>query len=182
MDWTMIGAVGEILGAVAVVASLVYLGASVRSSARQSRDLAARSVLQQLHRVVELIATDASIAEIWRRGHKGLEELTDDERLRMSGMFLMMIRPYEELFYYRRDQTVDEWAWESALALLHQPMGTPGFSQWWSIRRTWVSTEFRAYVDTVLSETPDNQDLLDQYVQSLESGIRAEGSASGGSA
>jgi len=44
MDWQAIGAVGEMLGAAAVVASLVYLARQVRSSAAVIRATAYREI------------------------------------------------------------------------------------------------------------------------------------------
>ena len=44
MDIMELGAIGELVGALAVVASLLYVGTQVRQSNRQARDAAARDV------------------------------------------------------------------------------------------------------------------------------------------
>ncbi|MGD8698635.1 MAG: hypothetical protein PVJ43_05055 [Gemmatimonadales bacterium] len=45
MDWTAVGAVGELLGAVAVVATLLYLARQVRQSNRIARAEAYRATM-----------------------------------------------------------------------------------------------------------------------------------------
>ena len=49
MDWDAIGAIGEVLGALAVVGSLVYLAIQIRSSTK----LAKAQMFQ--HRLVQLV-------------------------------------------------------------------------------------------------------------------------------
>lgn len=44
MNWTMLGAVGEILGAIAVVLSLVYLARQVRDGALEQARAGLRSI------------------------------------------------------------------------------------------------------------------------------------------
>jgi hypothetical protein len=167
MDWTMLGALGEILGAVGVVISLVYLGASVRGSSGQARHQAARSVLQQLNRVAEVLGAEPQAVYVWRRGHKGVTELTDDELIQSSSLLLLMMRPYEELFYYRRDGVVDEWAWAAAIGPVHQLMSTPGFVEWWRVRSSWPSPDFQGHIAGVIKAPPANDDLSEQYRRAL---------------
>jgi hypothetical protein len=83
MNWDAIGAVGEIIAAVAVIGTLFFLAIQIRTSnslaAADSRD----KTFEQFSRWRHLVASDPDIARIWRLGCLG-EELSDDERLRFD--------------------------------------------------------------------------------------------------
>jgi hypothetical protein len=164
MDWTMIGAVGEILGAVGVILSLAYLARSVQSSADASKQAAAQAVLKQIFDVLYGLSFEPGAAELWARGNRGFEYLTsDEERVRLSGILLLLLRCYEEVFHYRGSGAVDDWAWGSVKGPLGQIMATPAYRQWWKIRGDWFSEEFRLHVTR--SEPPRviKSNILDDY-------------------
>ena len=76
MNWEAVGAIGEIVGAIAVVLSLVYLAAQIRQNTKlveeqcraqkQSSLLGARSAFTEWR---SLIIQSSMIAVIWRRGN-----------------------------------------------------------------------------------------------------------------
>ena len=88
MTWEAAGAIGEIVGAIAVVLTLGFLAIQIRNG---SRSLVQQNLIAQSDAVakgVELashfrhtIAGDSELAAIWRKGQKG-EPLDEDEMLR----------------------------------------------------------------------------------------------------
>ena len=164
LDWTVVGAVGEILGAIGVIASLVYLAGSVRSSAIASKQAAAQSVLRQLNELLYGMAFEPGGAEIWGRGNQGFSHLkTDEERIKLSTMMLVLFRLYEEAFYFWKDGAVDEWAWRSVGGPLGHVMGTPGFRDWWEVRGEWFSAEFREHLETGTPAQIRHASIMDDF-------------------
>ncbi len=53
------------VGGVAVIGSLLYVGLQIRLSTRQAEEDAARDVATQFDRYLETIATDAKVREMW---------------------------------------------------------------------------------------------------------------------
>ncbi len=155
MNWGAIGAVGEILGAIGVIASLVYLAGQVRSSGNRARQAAIQSVVNQMNNVWTQMSIERPYADIWVRGSKGLSNLNDEtDRLQFSTMMLSIFRPYEEIFHYKADGLVEDWAWQSISSQSHALMGTPGFEQWWEMRGSWFSTSFQQHVIETLEGLP----------------------------
>jgi hypothetical protein len=74
MDWTILGALGEFLGAIAVVASLLYLAREVRQANRIARAEAYRSFMSGMANLVSRWASDPDWAELLVRlrihGHR----------------------------------------------------------------------------------------------------------------
>ena len=146
MRWDALAAIAELLGAIGVIASLVYLAGQVKSSGYQSRQAAIRSVVNKMNDVWNTMAA-ASTADLWTRGSKGLANLNGEaEGVQFSALMLSIFRPYEELFHYRRHGQVDDWTWESISSVSHALMGTPGFEDWWERRHGWFSADFRTHV------------------------------------
>ena len=64
MDWNAVGAVGEILGAVAVFLTLLYLAAQIRQANKMAHFETTREIMAQFNACNHLIATDPSIREV----------------------------------------------------------------------------------------------------------------------
>ncbi|MDH3208464.1 MAG: hypothetical protein OEO79_17825 [Gemmatimonadota bacterium] len=154
MNWDAIGAVAEIVAALGVIASLVYLGTQVRGGASQARETAVRSVIDKINRVFDSMVKDEEVCDVWVRGSQSSSGLRNDaERVRYSALLFTLMKPYEELFHYREAGGVDDWAWEGLRATLDAVVGAPGFSGWWSARRSWFSEAFREYITSIAPTT-----------------------------
>ena len=158
MNWDAIAAIAELLAALGVIGSLVYLAGQVRGSLNQARQTAIRSVVNQMNNVWTQMAGNRNHADIWVRGSKGVSNLADEtEGVRFSALLLSIFRPYEEIFHYRRDGLVADWTWESIGPQCHALMGTPGFRQCWEKRGSWFSTDFQKHIEEIFETLPDYQ-------------------------
>jgi hypothetical protein len=68
MNWEAIGALGQVLGSVAVVATLLYVAREVRQSGRSLSISALRDTTAQWNHWSEMIATSTDLAEIVSKG------------------------------------------------------------------------------------------------------------------
>jgi hypothetical protein len=162
VNWEAIAAVAELLGALGVIGSLVYLAGQVKSSGNRARQSAIQSVVNQMNNVWTQTAGDRDFAAIWVRGSKGISNLEDEtDGVRFSAFLLSIFRPYEEIFYYRKDGLVDDWTWESIRAQCHALMGTPGFREWWEMRGSWFSAAFQDHIADIMETLPEYQRWAD---------------------
>jgi hypothetical protein len=153
MTWDVLAAVAELLGAIGVIASLVYLAGQVRASTKQAVQTATQSKQAALQSVVNKMndfynqTAAAGTADLWVRGSRGMATLeSETERVQFSSFLMSMFRPYEEIYHYWLNGVADDWLWESTSAPCVAVMGTPGFRDWWEVRSDWFSEQFRNHV------------------------------------
>ena len=84
VNWEAISAIGQLVGALAVVISLIYLAREVRSNARETRRAAMRSTLDSLTRLAHHVTDNADLAELRNRGFNDFESLNAVDRARFN--------------------------------------------------------------------------------------------------
>ncbi len=89
MNWDAIGAVGEILGALAVVITLVYLSIQLRQNTKALHSTATQSAHDQTTGAYRALSLEESLADIWVRGVRDPDSLSDTEIVR----FLLTGKP-----------------------------------------------------------------------------------------
>ena len=163
----MIGALGEVGGAVAVVVTLVYLARQIRDSARNDRRVQYAQLNRDSLQLPSAIAHNESFADVFFRGAVDPSSLSTSELARFNSGALMMFRPLEALFHSHREGGIDDWGADSYRAAMADFMGFPGIRQYWTDRRHWYSSEFQKEVDQWLSKTSESN-LLRYYDEGEE--------------
>jgi hypothetical protein len=136
MNWDAVIAVAEILGAIAVVASLVYLAAQVKQSTRLGRADMVHATSDSWADYTRMIATDGELADIYLRSIKG-EQLMPVETLRMRFVietYMALLEDsdhqYKSGLYFDEEDGVDfvEYIAPTFKELFQSPVGR----HWWA--------------------------------------------------
>lgn len=114
-NWEAIGAIGEILGALAVVASLVYVANQTKAN---SKALRSNASAQQMGTFIEIVKTgfeNPEVAEFMTklRNTASLAELTDIEMTRATAYFAMSLKALENNYLEWRSGNLPEAEWEA---------------------------------------------------------------------
>jgi hypothetical protein len=86
-----IAALAEIAGSMGVIATLIYLTVQVRQNTKSTRADTSFSINSALSNNLNAMRSDGEFAEIWLRGCKDLETLSDVERLRFTSHLLELL-------------------------------------------------------------------------------------------
>jgi hypothetical protein len=154
MNWDAIGAIAELLGAIGVIASLVYLATQIRHSREQMR----AATYQQLHDHIGESATSLpeSDMELTRQGNQDLQRLSEEDAYRYNLWAMRMMTSLENAHYQYRIGMLDEDRWRLHRFTLQGFLGMPGFAQWWKedplLANGLLSPEFAALVEEILGE------------------------------
>jgi hypothetical protein len=79
IDWEAIGAVGEILGAIAVVATIVYLSRQVRDNSKQVKINTTQSYASLVQDAFAAVYTNNATIKAWTVGTENPSELDEQE-------------------------------------------------------------------------------------------------------
>ncbi len=157
MNWEAMGAIGDLVGGIAVVMSLVYVGYQIRQSSRQI-ELSSRNIEASMYhetgdafsRWMSMVAADELLADLFLRG-LGREELSQSETLRFHFLLNSLLLAYENNYHQFEIGSVRRDALADNLENLRRILTSPGGSHWWT---RWapetLSPAFRAAVDARL--------------------------------
>ena len=143
MNWEAIGAIGEILGAAAVVATLFYLATQVRQSTKVARAdmtkdlfLASRSALMDL-------SGNPELARIWAE----IRQFDDRDFSQRYTFYQSFFRLYELQFILSRQDLLDEQIARSYELIIRMWARTASFDSYWEIAQHEFNDDFASYVN-----------------------------------
>jgi hypothetical protein len=178
MNWEAIGAVGETIGAIAVVVTLVYLAAQVRSGNRALTTTVRDSAFRQLQDWNTQLVADPELPFLFQRGTTDLESLGEVERARFVHVAFSFFKLFENLYMHHRDGSLAGELWEGTKTVFQVYTQQPGLRVYWDARRHFFNEDFAEMVDS-LEPSPimSGADLI-----GLDSAVSAKGSAEQGTA
>jgi hypothetical protein len=95
MDWTAVGAVGEVFGAVAVFATLLYLSLQVRAGNKQAELEGLRRAHDGFNEWMEQVVGSKQTASLLRRGRESAANLDPDEWLQFEYLHIHLLNTLE---------------------------------------------------------------------------------------
>jgi hypothetical protein len=170
-DWSSIA---EIVGAIAVVVSLLYLAIQMRSQNREARLSTINSSLAEWNSLLALVADSSELASIWNRGLKN-EELSEDEEVRFRAFANSYLRVVEGLYLQHLEGRLDDRIWHGISKGTTDMLAATGLHRFWSHRQDWYSSEFREFVDTAMKSSKVTNDSLYQHDTKQEPPVRPYG-------
>ncbi|NCF21179.1 MAG: hypothetical protein GWP63_23395 [Haliea sp.] len=155
MNWDAIGATGEVLGAIAVVVSLVYLAFQIRQNTRQidentkaAQAAAFDSSIAHTFKARQAIAENSDVARIYLDGSNDPDSLSEEDRVRYR---LIVHNILWSLWNIQsQSQVGGELAsetWSAQLAILKRMMSTRGFRWFWGNYSQEFGASFQKIVD-----------------------------------
>jgi hypothetical protein len=143
VNWEAISAIGQIVGALAVVISLIYVAREIRRNARAERLAGMNSLIRWLG---ELVA-HPHVRELYYRGIHDFESLKGADIVGFSTLMAQLFRMYEEVYYQHLEGHLDQRVRRGAEAPMRELIGYPGIQAWWRLRSHWFGEEFVKHVD-----------------------------------
>ena len=150
MNWDAIGAIGELIGAVAVVVTLIYVARQIHQANAQTQAAARYSFIEAYGEMNTSITNNKEVASIFRRGFLG-EPLDDDEHYQFFALIGQFINTWSVLFDLHEDGLLPENQWVMVRKDIITMMNEPGGRDFWEkYGRGAVHEAFRNAVDKVL--------------------------------
>ena len=158
MNWDAIGAIGEVVGAAATVATLLYLAAQIRRANVLATAESGRYSQQAANPTLLAMVQDPDVARVFREGLRDRDGLSADDQIRfdmlMGTLFGAVSQNIvdQELMGHSGDIRAADQA-HNVRAFL----GTPGGASWWALYRNRFPTRVQAVFDDVLRTLVDRK-------------------------
>ena len=152
MNWDAIAAAAEILAAVGVIVSLLYLGQQIRNQTLETRLAFANEFVNQLNLVYSDLSTNAQLSELWVKGLQDFSALSPPQRAQFSAFAGRLLRIVESVFHQYRWGRIDDTVWNGIDTSVGDLCGYPGMKEWWSTRSHWFSDEFNSHIKSYVAD------------------------------
>ena len=147
MNWDAIGALGEILGAMAVIGSLLFVGVQIRSNTRASQIATTHNLTDIFLTVTAKISEDPEMARIWAQQSRDISVLSASDLQRLVPLNVMVLRSFEDVFHHHQMGQMSDEMWEGWQAFILTICSYPGVRSIWESRKYYYSRSFQAFVD-----------------------------------
>ena len=143
----------EIVSAVGLIVSLIYVGIQVTDNTSAMRSEMASNASTEFIDWYSHLSGDPELMDVWLRGVTDPETLDEQESLRFVFLVHIIMLQFQNNYYLVEEGTLDEkmlFAINNTLATIR---GTPGFDMYWSLRRELFNPEYRTFVEQLMFDS-----------------------------
>lgn len=135
-----LGNLGEFVGALGVVVSLVYLAQQMSQNTTSVRAASFNEMVQNSIRLLEHAFRDSEFADFLYRAERDPASLTPSERVRWDAYMTAVYRHFGNLVYQYRVGALDRQMWDSYERTLEEHLKTPSWAAWFEENKNNFST------------------------------------------
>jgi hypothetical protein len=147
-----LGNVGEFLGAVAVLFSLIYLALQIRQNTRAMRVAAFQDAVRSANTWSAFSITDSGLGPLLRRGAHDLESLDESERAQFDELMLIMLRNYSASVLLEREGFLAEGDISAAYeASIRDLFDSPSIVEWWANKKHFIAPSSQESISNLLA-------------------------------
>jgi len=161
MNWNAIAALAQVLAAIGVIVSVVYLALQVRQNTRQARlNTESLGVTHEMGgaamsvNIGLAIAGDVELADILQRADTPEGHLTPVEWVRFNALLYAAVAGFQAGFYNYRRGFADAEAWQGHERDVVALLGSAAARTWWARERGRFSPGLAAHLDDLLAAAP----------------------------
>ena len=162
MNWEAAGAIGEIIGAIGVLATLLYLAAQIRDNTRSLQAASLQSVLdgpRDRHFLPN--ASCPGLTDIFSRGLNSLDNLDQDEKLRFYYQLYEHLFQMQQVMHLRERDLIPQVDYDAWLAYTASLLRTPGGFAMWRHCQAVITPTIADIINQELDRDPDAPSFTD---------------------
>ena len=152
MDIDRLASIGELLGGIGVILSLLYLAFQLRDQSRGLRSESYGRSLDRLARMQERLAEDDDFSKIFNKSLADPEGLSVGERIRFTWSCTEMFGGFEYMQHQHMQGDMPELIWLRWHETIKFWLTFPGTRAWWYGKPSPFSTEFSLFVEDCIRD------------------------------
>jgi hypothetical protein len=157
-DWA---SVAEIVGGIAVIVSLIYVGLQVNDSTSAIRSSAASDATTAMQSWYLEMGRNRQASDIWYDAMTSAEPLPAKDEFQFMMSMHTAILGMQNSYLLSKEGTLDAEFREAVTTAIVAVKDMPGMQRYWTQRRGFFHTGFAEYVDELLAR--DAIETLDIY-------------------
>ena len=146
-DWSNLA---QVIGALAVVISLAYVGVQIKRNTSAVRSATAQAIHNNYGDWYMNLMSDAELNRIALKGLKDYSSLNEIEKAQFIQTFMAFISFSQNAFYQWREKALSPWLWDGWELLTMNLLAAPGGEGFWKERGYVFGKEYRDYVEKVI--------------------------------
>jgi len=151
-----VGSIGELIAAIATVATLFYLAMQIRHSVEATRATSQQALLDTYHDSTWDLGRDMELARLVGVGLVAFDSLDDREKTAFSLVLLRYVGNVEKGLRLRAAGLIDQETLDSVASNLVAALKAPGGAEWWKVAVSFVAPIVVEYLDRRLSDPDDH--------------------------
>ncbi|MEZ5557852.1 MAG: hypothetical protein R3E86_04815 [Pseudomonadales bacterium] len=166
MELTTLADMGEFLGGLGVIVSLIYLALQIRSNtAAQRSENYARS-LERMAAMQELLAREHGFTKLYNQGLFDPAALTFTQRTQFTWVLTELFGNLEFMYYQASCGNIPDELWARWIETLKWWLTFPGVLAWWRGRPTPFTPGFSQCVEDCIARgyQPENPGAWEQFM------------------
>ncbi len=169
-DLQTLANIGEIIGAVTVVLSLIYLAIQIRQSTQAQRTENYSRALDRLAAMQSSLSQDDEFSLMFSTGAVDTKKLTPRERVRFTWSLYEAFGAFEFMFHASKTDAIPEEVWRRWSSAVAWWLTFPGVQTWWSSRPIPFTDSFTSFVESLLEDNPTDVDSSQRYQEFIAVG------------
>jgi len=149
-----LGNIGDFLGGIGVVITLIYLATQIRRNTATVRANGAASHSEGLNNITLLLAQDSDARSVYFQGLSDYQSLSEDGQLQFDLLMQYFCQSLQRSLHLHRESAIHEEAWQETLAAVAYLAARPGFRRWWKKWGPAYPTHFTEFIEDSLALTP----------------------------
>jgi hypothetical protein len=154
MNWEAIGAIGEILGAIAVIATLIYVATQVKDSARAARSAAVTDATTAMQAFYQELGSNPQASELFLEGVTNYESLSAQAQFQYLMMMHSAFLGFQRSYFLAHEGTLDVGLRDSIGTAIIATNHLPGLQFYWRQRKAFFQPEFIEWVEGLMAREP----------------------------
>ena len=161
---------GEIIGAITVVVSLIYLAVQVRQNTQAQQTENFSRALDRVAAIQATLSQDPETSVIFSRGVSDPSDLTSRERMQFTWTMYELFGAFEFMFLASKTNAIPDEIWQRWSSAVAWWLSYSGVKVWWKARPIPFSESFTSYIESLLENNPTNAESARRYQQFLAEG------------
>ena len=145
-----VGSIGELVGAVATVATLLYLATQIRQNTATGRATAAIAANQSNASFNRFLAEDQTANGVWWKGLATPLELSESEWLQFVQVTSLQCNNLQQSYALYHEGSLSTTSWHAQREAIRWIAAQPGFQKYWDDWGAMHAPDYASFVNEAI--------------------------------